>query len=94
MRKLLATLIITLSLVCFSGCGVMVDSSKVASAVAKQGYSNVEVHSKGIFFVSWRGCSGSDDAVFKATATNALGKQVDLIICAGWPFKGVTIRSK
>tara|TARA_Y100000310_G_C20006690_1_gene501024 strand:- start:136 stop:420 length:285 start_codon:yes stop_codon:yes gene_type:complete len=94
MKRFLVTLLIALSLICFSGCGLMVDSSSIANAVSKQGYSDVRVHSKGVFFVSWRGCSKSDDAVFKVTAKNALNKQVNLIVCAGWPFKGVTIRTK
>jgi hypothetical protein len=48
---------------------------------------------KNIFFVNWKGCSRGDDAQFDVKATNALDVDVDLVVCAGWPFKGVTIRS-
>lgn len=77
-----------------AGCGTFVASDDVARAVEKQGYRNVEIVSKHIFFVAWRGCGTDDDAAFNATGTNAVGEQVDLIVCAGWPFKGVTVRTR
>lgn len=76
------------------GCGALVSDERVSVAAEKQGYKNVQVVSKHIFFVSWRGCGKDDDAAFNATGVNATGNRVDLIICAGWPFKGVTVRTK
>jgi len=77
-----------------TACGMFVKEDKVTKAVEKQGYTNVQVLDKHIFFVNWRGCSKSDEAAFDVLATNALGQNVDLVVCAGWPFKGVTVRSK
>jgi hypothetical protein len=74
--------------------GVYVSNSAVVKAVAKQGYSNPVVTSSHVLFVSWRGCSGSDDAAYGMVATNSNGQVVELIACAGWPFKGVTVRTK
>ena len=76
-----------------TACGTFVDTERVARAVEKQGYRDVQIVSKHIFLVKWSGC-GSDDAVaFEATAVNATGQRVNLTVCAGWPFKGVTVRT-
>ena len=94
MKKLrLACVVVVL---CFlaQGCGVFVSDSAVVGAVEKQGYRNVEILNSHVFFVNWRGCSGSDDAAYKLLATNVNGQRVELIACAGWPFKGVTVRTK
>ena len=79
--------------VTLTGCGAFVNSEHVANAVEKQGYRNVRIVSKHIFFVTWRGCGADDKAAFKATAMNATGQQVDLTVCSGWLFKGVTVRT-
>ncbi len=76
-----------------AGCGTFVGEGYVAQAVEKQGYKNVRITAKHIFFVSWHGCGKDDNAAFEATAVNANGQQVDLTVCAGWPFKGVTVRT-
>lgn len=83
-----------LFLITLAGCGAFVSGENVARAVEKQGYRNVEIVSKHIFFVDWRGCGEDDVAAFNAVGTNAVGEQVDLIVCAGWPFKGVTVRTR
>jgi len=75
-------------------CGTCVSKESTVNAVEKQGYSNIEVLDKNVFFVSWRGCSGSDDAMFTMKATNSVGKDVEIMACAGWPFKGVTVRTE
>lgn len=77
-----------------SACGVLVDDSHIVRAVENQGYSNVQINSKHILFVDWYGCSNEDEACYDIQATNPLGKRVGIIACAGWPFKGVTVRSK
>lgn len=76
-----------------TGCGVLVSEDSVAGSVEKQGYRNVQIISKHIFFVEWRGCGKGDAVAFKATAINPIGQRVDLTVCSGWPFKGVTIRT-
>jgi hypothetical protein len=75
-------------------CGVLVDDDKVKGAVEKQGYSDVVLGEKSVVFVGWAGCSDSDSAAYKVRAKNVKGDTVDLIVCAGWPFKGITVRSK
>jgi hypothetical protein len=76
--------------------GVFVSQDDVVAAVEKQAYSDVVVDDKDIFFVNfWGGeCGEMDDALFEITATNALGNRVEIIACAGWPWKGVTIRTQ
>ena len=76
-----------------AGCGALVSEEGVAKSVEKQGYRDVQIVSKHIFFVGWRGCGKDDEAAFKVTATNPAGQRVDLTVCVGWPFKGVTIRT-
>ena len=76
------------------GCGALVSDDNTVEAVMKQGYSDVQIKASHIFFVSWHGCGDSDRAAYKMAATNALGQRVDLIVCAGWPFKGVTVRTE
>lgn len=77
-----------------TGCGAFVSEEDTAKAVEKQGYQNVQIQKKHIFFTNFLGCGENDVAMFKATATNSMGQKVDIIICTGWPFKGVTIRTR
>jgi hypothetical protein len=74
-----------------SGCGLMVSDFNTVEAVEKQGYSDVHVLHIHPFFASFFGCSNGDVAAYKMSAKNALGRKVNLIACAGWPFKGVTV---
>ena len=78
----------------FPGCrGMMVSNSNAVKAVENQGYSDVSILSSHILF-SWRGCSDNDATAYKMRAKNSLGKQITLIACVGWPFKGTTIRTE
>ena len=86
-------LVLVLAL-CIASCGVLVDKEDVILAVAKQGYSDVKIMSSSYVMVETAGCSSSDSAAFEVSALNPLGKRVKLIACAGWPFKGVTIRTR
>ena len=76
--------------------GIYVSQENVVSAVEKQGYSEVVVNDKDVFFVSsWGGeCGDKDDALFEITAINPVGNKVEIIACSGWPWKGVTIRTE
>ena len=82
------------SILFLSSCGYLVDDTNTINAVQKQGYSNVKIEDKSVWFNKWRGCSEEDKATYDITATNALGKPARLIACVGWPFKGVTIRTE
>ena len=70
------------------------ESVNTVEAVSKQGYSDVHIQHIHPFFASFFGCSNGDAAAYKMSATNALGRKVNLIACAGWPFKGVTVRTE
>ena len=94
MKKVLSAILFGIVCLSFTGCGAFVNDSDVVRAVEKQGYSDVSIQDSHIFFVNWRGCSKEDDAAYSLVATNSAGNRVDLIACAGWPFKGVTVRTK
>lgn len=76
------------------GRGGCVSQVKSIKATEKQGYRNVTVTERHNFFPGWHGCDDKDAAAFEARAVNPAGQEVDIIICAGWPFKGVTVRTK
>lgn len=97
MKKLTVTEIIALFIVFIFwpvSCmrGTFVEDSEAVQALETQGYSNVKINSYHWFMVTLRGC-GQDAALFKTTATNPAGKNVDINVCVGWPFKGATIRT-
>jgi hypothetical protein len=75
-----------------AGCAAScVDDSNVINAVEKAGYANAEILAKH-YVSTFFGCSKDDAAAFEVIATNANKQRVKFIACAGWPFKGVTIR--
>jgi len=93
MKKILIVLMILA--IALTGCfGACVSDDSVVTAVENQGYTDVEILDKDIVLVGWAGCSDDDAAAYEVKATNSLGKRVNLLVCAGWPFKGVTVRSK
>jgi hypothetical protein len=76
--------------------GAFVKSDVALQAAQAQLGANVELGSKHVWFVHWRGCDKGDVAMFKVQPySDAQGKIVDnAIVCAGWPFKGTTVRFK
>ena len=74
--------------------GVFTDSNIVENALIANGFQNISIIDKSFFLVGLRGCSGKDAALFKTRAINPTGKDVEIIVCVGWPFKGATIRVK
>jgi len=86
--------LIVLTVLAFGGCGAFVSDDDTRTAVAKQGYRNVTITDSYIFFVELHGCGRDDNAAYEMDATNVNGQRVQLIACAGWPFKGVTVRTK
>ena len=76
------------------GCGVFVNDDATVNAVENQGYSEVQIVSKHVFIPAFCGCGNDDDAAYDMIANNPVGKQVKIVVCAGWPFKGVTVRTK
>lgn len=64
------------------GCpGQFVENDRAVKALETQGYSDVKITDKSVYFVSWKGCSSSDSAKFDAIATNPVGKKVGLYVC-------------
>ncbi len=88
-------LIVTVILLGVSLPGLLlVDESTAVRALEIQGFSDVRITGRHWFLVGMRGCSDSDVVKFDATATNPRGDRVELFVCAGWPFKGATIRTR
>jgi hypothetical protein len=69
---------------------------EVIRAAEDQGWSDIKIEDESIYFVSWKGCSGSDSFAYHAVATNPVGKKVHVTICAGNTVtsKGVTMRTQ
>jgi hypothetical protein len=76
------------------GRGCQVDDAQAHRALKAAGYSDVRITDRSNWFVSWGGCSDSDAVQWDAVAKNARGESVNVIVCAGWPFKGATVRVK
>lgn len=72
--------------------GYYVSDKSVIEAVEVYGFTDVKIKDKDLFWIDWAGCGKDDDAMFEVSATNVAGKKVNLMACAGWPFKGVTLR--
>lgn len=95
MRKItVVVMLFVLVAIVVSSCGAFVDESVAVRAMETQGYSNVKITGKHIWFTSWQGCGKEDDVKFDVVATNPIGKRVELFVCAGWLFKGATVRSR
>ncbi len=76
----------------FFPTGLWVPESRAVSALETQGFSDIKVTDKDIWFVSLKGGHG-DSVRFTASATNPIGKRVTIYVFSGWPFKGATIRT-
>lgn len=74
--------------------GSCADEEQAIRAAENFGFSEVEVLDKSIWFIGFKGCSSSDAALFEVRARNPAGKEVEVGVCVGWPFKGATMRSQ
>ncbi|MDO8590685.1 MAG: hypothetical protein Q7R65_01765 [bacterium] len=73
--------------------GLLVPESKAVLALETQGFSGVKITDRAWFMVGMRGGDKSDCVRFTATATNPVGKKVQVYVFSGWLFKGATIRT-
>jgi len=73
--------------------GYFMDDSRAVGLLEKQGFSDIKLKSKDWLFVSVFGCGSDDNVKFTFDATNPVGKQVQVEVCVGWPFKGATLRN-
>jgi hypothetical protein len=85
---------IALAIVFEVGIGHLVPRSEAVQAAQVQGFTHVRVTSAHYAFVDVRGCGSDDTTKFNVTAVNPAGQSVSFYVCAGWPFKGATIRYK
>lgn len=84
-----------ISLICFFAfpTGMWVSEKKAITALETQGFSNIKITHRAIWFIEFRGGDKSDAVRFTATATNPAGKPVTVYVFSGWIFKGATIRN-
>jgi hypothetical protein len=73
--------------------GYLVPDSKAVTHLEKEGYSDVQVVSKDVWFVSIRGGATGDVVRFTCEATNPIGQSVTVYVFAGWPWKKCTTRT-
>ena len=73
--------------------GLMVDDGIASRAASARGFTEIVVKDRTNILPIFKGCSAQDAAAFNITAVNPAGDKVDLVVCAGWPFKGATVRS-
>jgi hypothetical protein len=83
-----------LSAVCLAGC--VTNDSEAERALKDNGFSDIEITDRSAVLVGFWGCGDDDGAAYKATAKNAAGNQVTVIVCCGGAlsFKGCVVRSK
>ncbi len=73
--------------------GMFVGESKAVRALETQGYRDVKITGKAIWFVALRGGDSKDAVRFSADATNPIGQHVKVYVFSGWLFKASTIRT-
>jgi hypothetical protein len=73
--------------------GAFVEDDRVISGVQSHGFAQPVILSKSIGLVHLEGCSTDDSALYRVSAINPRGATVQLLVCAGYPFKGVTVRT-
>jgi len=71
----------------------MVNQQVAVDAMQGAGFTDIQIVDKHTVFVDLQGCSAEDVVKFDVAATNSRGERVsNAYVCAGWPFKGATIR--
>lgn len=73
--------------------GRMVPESKAVTTLETQGFTNVKIVDRDVYFITWKGGDKSDSVRFTARAINPAGKEVTVYVFSGWLFKGATIRT-
>lgn len=88
------TLIAIILVIIYQFAGFFVPESKAVNELQVQGYSNIQIIDRAWLTIYWRGGAADDVVRFQAKADNPIGKNVEVYVYSGWPFKGATIRSK
>jgi hypothetical protein len=84
--------LLTITLVFTRGCVAPEEPAK--KVLETQGFSEIEIIDHDWFMVAVRGCGGHDSAKFEATAVNPAGNEVEVAVCATWPFGGYVVRQR
>lgn len=96
--EILMIVAIVLILAYFAVAGFMVDETGARRALENGGYTDIVLLERHNCFAGLRGCDKRDDAVFfyRACMPGQVNceQKVEVIVCAGWPFKAATIRTK
>jgi prepilin-type N-terminal cleavage/methylation domain-containing protein len=93
-RFTLVEVLVVIVIICICiPTGLFVPERKAVAALQTQGFSDVLITHRAIWFVALRGGEKSDAVRFTATATNPAGKPVTVYVFSGWLFKGATIRT-
>jgi hypothetical protein len=76
--------------------GAFVSIERAQAVAHTQLSPNAELAGRSVWFVNWKGCDKGDVALFRVKPyVSADGQTVNnAIVCAGWPFKGMTVRFK
>lgn len=76
------------------GCGT--HDSEAVKTLDDLGFANITITNHGSWFANWNGCGDDDGKWYEATATNAAGKQTNMLVCCGsnFSFKSCTARSR
>lgn len=65
---------------------------KATETLRVHGFRDVAITDSHRIGAAWYGCSDKDAVAHEATATNAAGQRVSVVVCCGYPFKGCTVR--
>ena len=90
----LIVLVVVLVIAMAFARGVLVSEDVAIRALETQGYTNIKIIDHSWFALGLRGGSEDDAARFTATATNPIGKTVEVEVYTGWIFKSATIRTR
>lgn len=66
---------------------------KAQDALRTMGFRDVKIIGSHPYAPSFYGCDKNDAVAHEATATNAQGQRVSVVVCCGMVMKGCTVRT-
>ncbi len=93
MKKFIYVVLVLLAAFFGIFSGTFVNENVAKKTLETQGFSDIKIVDKDIFFVGLKGGAQDDVVKFTAMAKNPIGRTVQVFVFSGWPFKGATIRS-
>lgn len=67
---------------------------KAVQALQTMGFRDIKVTDSHPYAAEWNGCGKGDAVAHEATATNANGQRVSVVVCCGMVTKGCTVRTQ